>query len=128
MNHQLNYKPSSFIDIDYLNEPAFSFEDFKDIFKRKDRPASTAEDTDNRTGAGKDIFAGLLGIVGALAPILPALGVGSKYRIAEANANAEIYKLQNEAQEADSKQMKQLLIIGGVVLFVIVIITLTLRK
>ena len=122
-------------------EANFSFKDVKDkitgIFKKDVDPGSSSSNNNSRSvkeksGIGLGIFSGLLGIVGSLAPVIPSLGIGSKSRIAEANAIAAANNsntlLSMDAEMQKAKELKSMLLIVGVLIFVIVIAVVALRK
>ena len=89
-------------------------------------------------GVGASILTGLtsvLGVLGAMAPILPAIGIGSGSRIAESNAiangNAQVYNAQNQlllTQKNADKGNEKIYIIGGVGVFLMVIVIFALRS
>lgn len=139
-----------FRDVQSVGRSAFLVPDDNDltaafslrgIFKKKDTGSSDASQTNSTTekkgsGIGSGILTGLLGITsvaGALAPVLPQLGIGSKSRIAETNAiaaaNASVYNAQTQMilaeQEKEKDKEKLYLIVGvGVLLIVVVIAVL----
>jgi hypothetical protein len=123
----------------------FSFSDITDIFKKKDSNTGASSSSSNSgssttsekgSGIGSGIFAGLaglLGIAGAIAPVLPAIGIGSKSRIAETNAtaaaNTQIYNAQTQstlatikAEDEKSKETEKLVLIVFVAVLIIVVV------
>ncbi len=82
------------------------------------------------------IFSGVLGVASTAAPalvsVLPSLGVGSKSRMkelqAQANAQATVLNAQAIIDQEDDKRNKELVIIGGAFLLVIVVVLVALRK
>lgn len=82
------------------------------------------------------IFSGVLGVASTAAPalvsVLPSLGVGSKSRMkelqAQANAQATVLNAQALIDQEDDKRNKELVIIGGAFLLVIVVVLVALRK
>jgi uncharacterized membrane protein YfcA len=130
----------SLLDTNLISEQesAFSLQDLKTklsgIFKKDNNDSSNNDSgaVKERSGAGLGIFTGLLGIAGSLAPILPSIGIGSKSRIAEAQAIAAANNsnslLSIEAERQKAKELKSVLLIGGVLIFVIVIAAVALRK
>lgn len=98
------------------------------------------------SGAGKAIggvVTGGLGVATAaapgLAPILPQLGIGSKSRIKEINAQAaanekllnlqmENLKLSEKAADERASDQRQLLVIASTMIFVVIILVFALRN
>jgi len=143
LNIENNCRKYSFLDTTMQSdeEANFSFKDVKDkitgIFKKDVDPGSSSRNNNSgsvkeKSGIGIGIFSGLLGIVGSLAPVIPSLGIGSKSRIAEANAIAAANNsntlLSMDAEMQKAKELKSMLLIVGVLIFVIVIAVVALRK
>ncbi len=141
---------SSFlVEADENELDPFSFGDILNVFKKKDSGTKSSSSTsksssslssEKGSGIGSGILTGILGlagVAGALAPILPQIGIGSKSRIAESNAiataNAQIYnaktqsELAIEREKADSDQ-KLYLIIGVSVFFIVMVAGVLFKK
>jgi hypothetical protein len=148
-----NPAPSPFNKLDENgNIAAFSFRGIFDVFKKKDggtssstsKSESGSKSEKEGGGIGSAIgggLLGLLGIAGSVAPILPQIGVGSKSRIneattiakAQADANVSVINAQNQSilmQSKADKQKQNLYIIGGVGLFltIVIVVVLITRK
>lgn len=78
------------------------------------------------------IAEGVAGAVSGIAQILPVLGVGSKARQKEAEANAkaasQVLDSQAKATNAKTKSTLTIILVAGVVVILGIIIFLTLRK
>lgn len=111
--------------------------------KAKERNISGSNDvsvsasaTGKSSGTLATIFTGLLGLAGSIAPVLPALGVGSKSRIAEANviadSNLALYNAQTNAsiatQEAKKKETEKYLMIGGGVMLLMMFMMVAFKR
>ena len=161
MKNVINYCPTPFNGIERYSTSAFfvpddenltapfSFRSILDIFKKKDSGTSSSSSDSGSstsvkkgTGIGAGILTGVLGLAGAagaLAPILPEIGIGSKSRIAETNAtaaaNTQIYNAQTqstlatiEAEKSKSKETEKIILIGFVSLLVIIMVVGVLFK
>jgi hypothetical protein len=70
----------------------------------------------------------IAGAVGGIFNNLSILGIGSKSRIKEAQANAALYASQAKVDATKSKSTITMLLIGGALLIVGVVVFFTLRK
>lgn len=149
MRNTITYCPSPLTGIERYSRSAFMVEDDEEnnlapfswsdlnIFKNKDTSEadinkSSSTDKNSGSGIGNGILTGVLGIAGlagALAPVLPQLGIGSKSRIAEtnaiANANTQVYNAQSQlliAEQNKEKDKEKLYLIIGVGLLLIIIV------
>ncbi|MBN2635253.1 MAG: hypothetical protein JXR61_03215 [Prolixibacteraceae bacterium] len=115
--------------------------------KREAKNSSSTDTDSNSSGNGSislggsgggffnvlgSILGGTAGLVGAAAPILPSLGIGSKSRIKETQAQAlaqtKILNAQQSILDQNATNQKELAIIGGAFLLVIVVVLIALRK
>lgn len=139
----MNYltSKSPFVDIQNNETSDFSF---KNIFKKKEgekqvtsvKNVKNEKEKEHKIGAG--ILTGITGLIGlgaSLAPVLPEIGIGSKSRIAEinanANANTQILNAQNQlllTQQKAKKKNQDLLIFGGVAVFILIIIIIVMSR
>lgn len=135
---QNNYTESPFrvMDIyDPVYDP-FTFKDVVNFVKGKVDP----DEEDKKVEVGNGGM--FLGAIGSIASILPQIGIGSKSRIretkAEADAQSQIYNAQAAAQialtqatqsasEQRFKDEKGLLLVGGVMIFLILVVFLVLK-
>lgn len=142
MSNQIIYCPSPLLGEANLaysafvtDEPELDNFSFRDIFKKKDTAGSTqsqSSEKDDSGGPGSltSILTGVIGMLGGLAPILPALGVGSKSRIAETNATAGVYNAQTQsilAQQKADKEKENIYILAGIGIILLVIIIFALK-
>lgn len=129
----------------FVNESFFSSEisPFWGLFEGN---ASQSEPVDATAGTpsssdGSGIVAGILGLLGGgvstlgqLAPVLPALGIGSKSRIAETEAKAAANKDLIGAQAAatlasqEEQTKKTTMYIAGGVLFMVMIVVIVIAS
>jgi hypothetical protein len=114
---------------------AFSFDDVIGFFKGDGKSES---ETDSGDGSGGELPY-VFGTIGNIVGVLPQLGIGSKSRINEtraiADANTQVLnaqlaaaKLNQEQIDEQYKDKKELLIIGGSFLLVILIVLFTLKS
>jgi hypothetical protein len=150
MNTQMNRKSpwrgqGNFSETVFLNKPIES-DPFLGLFegKAKERRAARLSNADSNTNASSgggsgtlgNILTGLLGVAGAVVPVLPSLGVGSQSRIAENNAitsgNLAIYNAQTvaslAAEDAKKKNMEMYMLIGGGFFLFLFILMFALKK
>ncbi len=86
-------------------------------------------------GALGSVFSGTLGLAATAAPtlvsVLPALGVGSKSRIketqAQANAQTQILNAQALIDKEDDKRNKEMLALGGGLLLIMLVVIVALK-
>ncbi|MCY1721867.1 hypothetical protein OU798_16045 [Prolixibacteraceae bacterium Z1-6] len=113
--------------------------------KREARQSESGSSSDNSGGSPVSlgsgggffnllgsILGGTAGLVGAAAPILPSLGIGSKSRIEETQAQAlaqtQILNAQQSILDEKASEQKQMLMIGGTFILVVVVILVALRS
>ena len=138
---------SSFIDVDIKDHVEIS--PFLGLFEGKNKKTSTetssnsSSDNSSSSAPGSNgIVKGILGIfssglsaAGQIAPVLPSLGIGSKSRLAEIEANKEANKELIEAQTAANKtnakeedKKIQMYIFGGFGLLVLILVIVVASK
>jgi hypothetical protein len=87
-------------------------------------------DKENESAFG--IGAAIATALGQISTALPQLGIGKKSRMEEADNAAENAqnnaRLLIEAKDQESDNMKKLVLIVGVMVFLVVIVAVTLRK
>ena len=137
---QVNLSFSPFKEDSEITDP-FSFEDISN-FINDSSSGSTSSPAPSEGGSG-DIWGmitgGVLDFGTAISGVLPELGIGSKSRLKETRATAEANKLlydaeiakiraQEEAADERANDMKSMLIIGGVLIFMTLITLATLKN
>ncbi|WP_372648023.1 hypothetical protein [Draconibacterium sp.] len=112
---------------------------FLGLFEGKRNSSESSSSSDSNTGSSVSarsggggffnilgsILAGGLGLATVVAPVLPQLGVGAKSRQEELNAKSEaelkLLNAQSGILEQQAESQKELIIIGAVMLFVVVV-------
>lgn len=120
---------------------AFSFDDVIGFFKGEGKSESEidSENVSNSGSGSGGVLPYVFGTIGDIVGVLPQLGIGSKSRINETRATAEANtqilnaqlttaKLNQEQIDEQYKDKKELLIIGGSFLLVIIIVLFTLKS
>ena len=137
---QNNFSFSHFLEDTERSDP-FSFEDVSNFI---DYSSSGSTSSPDSNGGGSDgllgkITGGILDFGTAISDVLPSLGIGSKSRIKEtqatADANAKLYDAEiakiralEEAADERAQDMKSMLILGGVLIFMTLISLAILKK
>ncbi len=145
MNNEIIFSPSVLSGQDNISKTVFltdkpevldpfSLSDITNIFKKDGDSGNSpggSVSSSGGSGVGASIATGILGLLTAAAPILPTLGIGSKSRIKENNANAQLYNAQTQASlaktEAEKEKTKEMLYIGGGIALVLIVLLVLIR-
>ena len=116
-----------------INNPAHpNANSFLGLFEGKNKGSgsnsSSTESKGTGGGAGASILTSIFGALGQIAPILPAIGIGSKSRNSELNAQTQLLLAQqkNDNQTPSntntSNQTIYMMVGGGFLLLMVVLI------
>ncbi len=134
LENQINPSKSVFISNERITDESGFWGLFEGKLKAKREANASTADTGGTVSSGGgtgnfwNILGGVLGLGSGIVSILPDLGVGSKSRLAETQANTALYNSQFAAQEEAKKQNEQLYLIGGGILFLVLIVVVASRR
>ncbi|SHF53352.1 hypothetical protein SAMN05444274_10696 [Mariniphaga anaerophila] len=120
---------------------AFSLSDIADVFKgNKNSSSDSSNDSSNDSeNNSSGILPYVLGTIGDIASVLPQLGIGSQSRINETQATADAStqvinahlaaaKFKQEVAEEKHKDQKEIIVIGGTFILIIMVVLFTLKS
>lgn len=121
-----------------IPDDAFKFRDLLSVFKKKQASETKevkSDDLDSKksgSGVGLGILSGVIGAGAAVSSVLPSLGVGSKSRIAEINAQsaANISSLESQyrLQKEQTQSQIKIVLIATLAIMLIVVVLFAVRK
>jgi len=138
-------RPNAFVYGQNVGTTAFVDESFETspfwgLFEGNASPSEPVDVTADPSSSsdGPSIVTGILGLLGGgistlgqLAPVLPALGIGSKSRIAETAANKDLIEAQAAATLASQKEQEKnttMYIAGGILFMVMIVVIIVASK
>lgn len=124
---------------EYSNDESSFLGLFEGKLKAKRAANNSSEDeassvsTSGKSGNFGNVLSGVLSVGANLISILPALGVGSKSRMkeiqAQNDADAKLLAVQNQSEQENEQKTQTMILIGGAIVFaILIVIILSLRK